>query len=164
MSKLSLFCGNNLRITTTYAAVTVAFTRPVNQWTHKPLSTKFTLLFPAFQHRQHELRAELWKKTELCVLLSFCISSAAHMGELLQCEMGHQGAGHIHRRQAAGPRPHHHHGHRADLQGWARQHHSTCLCCFVWKQKKKWGHLQKFGAVQTARGRHRGQWVSGALT
>ena len=51
------------------------------------------------------------------LLVSLCFSSAADMGELLQRQVGHPGAGHIHRRQAAGPRPHHHHGHRADMQG-----------------------------------------------
>lgn len=53
----------------------------------------------------------------LSKLLFSCVFSAADMGELLQREVGHQGAGHLHRWQTAGPRPHHHHGHRADLQG-----------------------------------------------
>lgn len=43
--------------------------------------------------------------------------SAADLGELLKREVGHQSAGHVYRWQAAGPRPHHHNGNCADLQG-----------------------------------------------
>lgn len=60
------------------------------------------------------LMGKIKANCEFCVFLCF---SAADVGELLQCEMGHQSAGHVHRRQTAGARPHHRHGHRADLQG-----------------------------------------------
>lgn len=44
--------------------------------------------------------------------------SAPHMGQLLQCAVGHQGSRYLHSWEAPGPGPDHHHGGCADLQRW----------------------------------------------
>lgn len=47
-------------------------------------------------------------------LLSVCFS-AADLGELFECALGHSCTGRVHGWETSGPHPYHHHGYCADL-------------------------------------------------
>ena len=54
----------------------------------------------------------------LMICLGVCHCSAPHMGQLLQCAVGHPGSRHLHSWEAPGPGSDHHHGDCTDLQRW----------------------------------------------
>lgn len=74
----------------------------------------YLLLYPpSFLFKLHRSCVQYF---DISLTISACLS-ASDLGELLECALGHTSTGCVHGWETAGPHPHHHHGHCADLQG-----------------------------------------------
>lgn len=63
----------------------------------------------------------------LRICFRVCHCSAPHMGQLLQCAVGHPGSRHLHSWQAPGPGPDHHHGVVQICKGGYHQNVNPCM-------------------------------------